>query len=69
MSVRLAAFIHGNKDENGSVIAPEVLRGIEPSIDKEAVRVIQTQPKWGPGELRGNKVRVRYRFPIHIDFR
>ena len=51
-----------NKD--GSIVDIEVLRGRDPSLDKEAVRVLGTMPKWNPGEQRGKPVRVKYTVPV-----
>ena len=49
---------------DGSVVDAEVLRGVDPSLDKEALRVIGTMPKWTPGKQRGKPVRVKYTVPI-----
>ncbi|MCD8044070.1 MAG: energy transducer TonB [Tannerellaceae bacterium] len=51
-------------NQDGSVVDAEVVRGIDPSLDKEALRVIGTMPKWKPGKQRGKPVRVRYTLPI-----
>jgi protein TonB len=51
-----------NKD--GSITDIEVVRGVDPSLDKEAIRVIGSMPKWRPGEQRGKSVRVKYTLPI-----
>lgn len=52
-----------NKD--GSIVDVEVVRnGPDPSLDKEAVRVIQSMPKWKPGQQRGKPVRVKYTVPV-----
>ncbi len=51
-----------NKD--GSIVDPVVKRSIDPSLDKEAMRVIKTMPKWKPGKQRGKPVRVRYTVPV-----
>ena len=51
-----------NKD--GSIVDIEVLRGVDPSLDKEAVRVLGTMPKWKPGKQRGKPVRVKYTVPV-----
>ncbi|MDL2265300.1 energy transducer TonB [Parabacteroides sp. OttesenSCG-928-G21] len=51
-----------NKD--GSVVDAVVVRGVDPSLDREALRVISVMPKWTPGEQRGKPVRVRYTLPI-----
>lgn len=51
-------------DTTGAVTNIKVLRGVDSSVDKEAVRVISMSPKWEPGIQRGKKVRVRYTFPV-----
>ena len=52
-----------NKD--GSIVDIEVVRsGGDPSLDKEAVRVIKSMPKWKPGKQRGKAVRVRFTLPV-----
>lgn len=51
-----------NKD--GSIVDAEVIRGVDPSLDKEALRVINAMPKWTPGKQRGKPVRVKYTVPI-----
>lgn len=54
-----------NKD--GSIADVKVVRsGGDPSLDKEAVRVIQLMPKWKPGKQRGKYVRVKYTVPINF---
>ena len=53
-----------NKD--GSIVDAEVIRGIDPSLDKEALRVINTMPKWKPGKQRGKPVRVKFTVPINF---
>ena len=57
----ICAFVV-NRD--GSIVDAEVLRGVDPSLDKEALRVIGTMPKWTPGKQRGKPVRVKYTVPI-----
>ena len=54
-----------NKD--GSLVDIEVVRsGGDPSLDKEAVRVIKSMPKWNPGKQRGKPVRVKYTIPVNF---
>ena len=54
-----------NKD--GSIVDVEVVRsGGDPSLDKEAVRVIKSMPKWKPGQQRGKAVRVKYTVPVNF---
>jgi protein TonB len=40
-------------NRDGSIVDAQVLRGVDPSLDKEALRVINSMPKWKPGEQRG----------------
>lgn len=51
-----------NKD--GSIVDPKVVRSVDPYLDKEALRVILTMPKWKPGMQRGKSVRVKYTVPV-----
>ncbi|NLH28589.1 MAG: energy transducer TonB, partial [Bacteroidales bacterium] len=51
-------------ERDGSITDVQVVRGVDPSLDKEAVRVIQSMPKWKPGKQRGKPVRVRFTLPI-----
>ena len=54
-----------NKD--GSIVDVEVVRsGGDPSLDKEAVRVNKSMPKWKPGKQRGKAVRVKYTVPVNF---
>ena len=54
-----------NKD--GSIVDIEVVRsGGDPSLDKEAVRVVKSMPKWKPGKQRGKPVRVKFTVPINF---
>ena len=53
-----------NKD--GAVVEPEVVKSVNPSLDKEALRVISTMPKWKPGSQRGKPVRVKYTVPVNF---
>ena len=51
-----------NKD--GSIVYVKVIRGVDPYLDKEAVRVISTMPKWIPGKQRGVPVRCKFTVPV-----
>lgn len=51
-----------NKD--GSIVDVEVVRSVDPSLDKEAIRVVKAMPKWKPGQQRGKAVRVKYTLPV-----
>lgn len=50
--------------EDGTVKNVSVLRGVEPSLDAEAVRVVSSSPKWSPGKIRGKPTEVTYTFPL-----
>ena len=52
---------------DGSITDPTVVRGIDPYLDKEALRVINLMPKWKPGKQRGKAVRVRYTLPVKFN--
>ena len=54
---------------DGSVSDVKVLRGVDPSLDKEAVRVVSMSPKWTPGKQRDRKVKVTYTFPVIFQLR
>ena len=51
-------------EKDGSVTDIEVIRGVDPSLDKEAIRVLSTMPKWTPGKQRGQDVAVKYTVPV-----
>jgi protein TonB len=54
---------------DGSVSDVKVLRGVDSSLDKEAVRVVSASPKWKPGMQRDKPVRVTYTFPVIFQLR
>ncbi len=51
-------------DGKGNITGAEVLRSVDPNLDKEALRVINMMPGWKPGKQQGKAVRVRYTLPI-----
>ena len=53
-------------DKDGSISDARIARGVDPSLDKEALRVVNTLPKWKPGKQRGKPVRVSYTVPINF---
>ncbi len=53
-------------DADGSISEPRIARGVDPSLDKEALRVVSMLPKWKPGKQRGKPVRVSYTVPINF---
>jgi len=53
-------------ERDGSISDVQVARSIDPSLDKEAVRVIKSMPKWQPGKQNGSSVRVKYNVPVNF---
>ena len=56
-------------EKDGSVTKVKVLRGVDPSLDKEAVRVVSMSPMWKPGKQRDRAVPVTYTFPVIFQLR
>lgn len=54
---------------DGSVSGVKVMRGVDSSLDKEAVRVVSMSPKWQPGKQRDRAVKVTYTFPVVFQLR
>jgi len=51
-------------EPSGLVNKVTIMRGVDPALDKEAIRVVKTSPKWTAGKQRGKPVRVAFTFPI-----
>ena len=51
-------------ERDGSITDVRVIRSVDPSLDKEAVRVVKSMPKWIPGKQNGSAVRVKYTVPV-----
>lgn len=64
ISIEGKVFIEFIVDKDGNVTNVKVVRGFHPLLDAEAVRVVQSMPKWKPGEQRGRKVPVKYIVPV-----
>ena len=56
-------------EADGRVTNVRVLRGVDESLDKEAVRVVSSSPKWTPGKQRDRAVKVTYTFPVIFQLR
>lgn len=56
-------------EKDGRVTNVKVLRGVDSSLDKEAVRVVSSSPKWVPGKQRDRAVKVTYTFPVIFQLR
>ncbi|MBN1598850.1 MAG: energy transducer TonB [Bacteroidales bacterium] len=57
-------FVQFAVNSKGEVVDVKVVRGVDPALDKEAVRVVKSSPKWTPGKQRGRPVKVQFTFPI-----
>ena len=53
-------------NKNGEVENAYIFRGIDPSLDREAIRVVEALPKWTPGTQRGRPVKVWFTMPINF---
>ena len=51
-------------ERDGSITDVRVVKSVDPSLDKEAVRVVKGMPKWIPGKQNGSAVRVKYTVPV-----
>lgn len=51
-------------DAEGNVVNPEILRGVDPLLDKEALRVVGLSPKWKPAKMGGKPVRANLTVPV-----
>lgn len=56
-------------DKNGAVKNAKIIKGISPDLDKEALRVINSMPKWIPGKQTGKPVDVKMLYPIQLEFK
>jgi len=59
-------FVQFVVNTDGRVSDATVVRGVDPSLDREAVRVVMASPPWTPGRQRGEPVRVAFTFPINF---
>ena len=51
-------------ERDGSITDVKILRGVDPSLDREAMRVVKNMPRWNPGKQNGSAVRVKYQVPV-----
>ncbi len=51
-------------EKDGKVAQPKVIRGVHPSLDKEALRLVKTFPTWSPAKISGKKVRSYFNLPV-----
>lgn len=53
-------------ERDGSITDIRVVKSVDPYLDKEALRVVKTMPKWKPGKQRGKPVRCRFTLPVRF---
>jgi protein TonB len=53
-------------DKTGKVVDAKIVRSVDSALDREAVRVVMSSPKWTPGKQRGKAVKVLFTFPINF---
>jgi len=59
-------FVQFVVERDGSVSNASIARGVDPSLDREALRVVNSLPNWKPGKQRGKPVKVSYTVPINF---
>lgn len=55
-------------ERDGSITNVQAVRSVYPSLDSEAIRVVEAMPRWKPGKLNGLPVRVKYNVPVTFSF-
>ncbi len=60
-------FVQFTVNEKGKVTNVKILRGIDPLLDNEVLRVIQSSPLWTPGKQRGKPVKVTFTIPVNFE--
>jgi len=60
-------MIHFWIDTTGNVVDPEIIRGLNESLDSLVCKIVLDSPEWIPGEQAGKKVKVGFTFPVYIN--
>ena len=63
-SIQGRVYVQFVVEKDGTCGRAKVVRGVDPSLDAEALRVVNTMPKWKPGKQRGQNVAVAYTIPV-----
>jgi hypothetical protein len=66
---RTRIYVQFIVDKNGTIKNLKVLKGINPLLDKEAMRVMNMMPKWKPGKQNGENVSVIINYPIQLEYK
>jgi len=59
-------FVQFAVNSKGQVVDAKIVRGVDPALDAEALRVIKSSPPWAPGKQRGKPVKVQFTFPVNF---
>jgi TonB family protein len=62
--IKGTVFVNFIIDNNGVVSSIKIVRGVDPSLDNEVKRVLESAPSWSPGKQRGEKVKVKMSIPV-----
>ncbi len=63
-SIQGRVIVRFTIEKDGSITDVEVVRGVHPALDEEAVRVVSMMPKWKPGTQMGDTVRTKFTLPV-----
>lgn len=66
MGIQGKVYVSFIIEKDGTISDVNVIRGVHKSLDKEAIRVVKSMPKWTPGIQKGKKVKVKYTIPINF---
>jgi len=66
-SISGRVMVHFWIDTTGKVVDPEIIRGLNVSLDSLACKIVLDSPEWKPGKQRGKKVKVGFTFPVYIN--
>ncbi|MGB0175696.1 MAG: energy transducer TonB, partial [Owenweeksia sp.] len=66
MGIQGRVYVDFVIERNGSISNVTVVRGVDPLLDDEAVRVIKSLPKFQPAKQRGKPVRMRFTMPFNL---
>ncbi|HET6557540.1 MAG TPA: TonB family protein [Prolixibacteraceae bacterium] len=59
-------FVSFIVDAQGKVTNPKIVRGVDPDLDAEALRVVSALPQWSPGKQKGKPMRVSFTTPVYF---
>jgi TonB family protein len=66
MGIEGKVYVLFNVEKDGTITNVKVGKSVDPDLDQEAVRLVKGMPKWEPGKMKGEPVRVSYLMPINF---